>query len=59
GAVYLPGDISRAGDAERRAVDYLTGFDSYSFFNAANRLVMTGPTRTNVNDLRVVLVDPA
>lgn len=59
GAVYLPGDISSSRGAGRRAVDYLAGFDSYSFFGAADRLVMTGPTRTNVNDLRVVLVDPA
>lgn len=59
GAVYLPGDISNSRAAGRRAVDYLAGFDSYSFFGAADRLVMTGPTRTNVNDLRVILVDPA
>lgn len=58
GAVYLPGDIAKAREAGRRAVDYLAGFDSYSFFEAADRLVMTGPTRTNVNDLRVILVDP-
>ncbi|MFK8032857.1 MAG: glycerate kinase [Hyphomicrobiales bacterium] len=57
GAVYLPGDIASSREAGRRAVDYLAGFDSYSFFGAANRLVMTGPTRTNVNDLRVILVD--
>lgn len=59
GAVYLPGDIACAQNGGRRAVDYLAGFDSYSFFEASDRLVMTGPTRTNVNDLRVILIDPA
>lgn len=58
GAVYLPGDIALGQTAGRRAIDDMTGLDSYSFFEALNRLVMTGPTRTNVNDLRVVLIDP-
>jgi hydroxypyruvate reductase len=30
--------------------------DAYSYFAAVDALVMTGPTRTNVNDYRVVLV---
>lgn len=58
GAIYLPGDIALGHQAGRRAIDDLSGFDSYSFFEAINRLVMTGPTLTNVNDLRVILIDP-
>lgn len=58
GAIYLPGDIDLGRQADRRAIDDLSGFDSYSFFEAINRLVMTGPTLTNVNDLRVILIDP-
>lgn len=58
GALYLPGDIALGHQTGRRAIDDLSGFDSYSFFEAINRLVMTGPTLTNVNDLRVILIDP-
>ncbi len=32
--------------------------DSGAFFAALDRQVISGPTRTNVNDLRVILVDP-
>jgi hydroxypyruvate reductase len=35
--------------------EYLARNDSYRFFEALNDLVMTGPTGTNVMDLRVVL----
>ncbi|MEH6728710.1 MAG: glycerate kinase, partial [Hyphomicrobiales bacterium] len=58
GAIYLPGDIALGKQAGRRAINDLAAFDSYSFFAAINRLVMTGPTLTNVNDLRVILIDP-
>ncbi|MGJ8534829.1 MAG: glycerate kinase type-2 family protein [Alphaproteobacteria bacterium] len=58
GALYLPGDIALGHQAGRRAIDDLSAFDSYSFFEAINRFVMTGPTLTNVNDLRVILIDP-
>jgi hydroxypyruvate reductase len=37
---------------------YLANNDSYSFFDALGDLVFTGPTRTNVNDFRAVLIDP-
>jgi hydroxypyruvate reductase len=30
--------------------------DGYGFFSALGNLVVTGPTRTNVNDYRVILV---
>lgn len=43
--------------ADRRAMaTSLAGNDAYGYFAAAGRLVMTGPTLTNVNDFRAVLV---
>ncbi|MGB8437678.1 MAG: MOFRL family protein, partial [Burkholderiales bacterium] len=30
--------------------------DAYSFFQVLGDLVITGPTRTNVNDYRVILI---
>ncbi|SDG53023.1 glycerate kinase type-2 family protein [Pelagibacterium luteolum] len=35
---------------------YLDRNDAYTFFRAAKRLVVTGPTYTNVNDFRAILV---
>ena len=37
---------------------YLADNDAYSFFQAMNELLITGPTRTNVNDFRAILVLP-
>ncbi|HEX4414540.1 MAG TPA: DUF4147 domain-containing protein [Lacipirellulaceae bacterium] len=39
-----------------RPADYLARNDAYTFFENANGLFVTGPTRTNVCDLRVVVV---
>ena len=44
-----------------RAVDLnrlLSGDDSYTFFDACDLLITTGPTRTNVNDFRLILCHP-
>ena len=38
--------------------DYLQRNDAYSFFAAIEALLKTGPTHTNVCDLRILLVDP-
>jgi hydroxypyruvate reductase len=51
GAVWLPGLEKRPG--AREALDR---HDSYGFFKDAGALVVTGPTRTNVNDYRAILV---
>ena len=37
--------------------DYLARNDAYHFFEPLGALVKTGPTQTNVCDVRVVLVD--
>jgi glycerate-2-kinase len=38
------------------AADFLADNDAYSYFAALDRLVVTGPTLTNVNDFRAILV---
>ena len=47
------------GDTVRRNPDarrYLDRNDSYRYFQSLNDLVITGPTNTNVMDVRVILV---
>jgi hydroxypyruvate reductase len=38
---------------------YLANNDATPFFSATGDLILTGPTLTNVNDVRVILVDPS
>ena len=38
---------------------YLDNNDATAFFAATGDLLLTGPTLTNVNDIRVILVDGA
>jgi hydroxypyruvate reductase len=52
GAVLSPTSMKRGRDA--RAL--LEKHDSYGFFNALGDLVKTGPTLTNVNDYRAILI---
>ncbi|NKE45997.1 glycerate kinase [Roseomonas frigidaquae] len=56
GAICAPDTLARARAAglDPRAV--LGRHDSYSLFQALDDLLVTGPTLTNVNDLRAVLV---
>lgn len=51
GAIWSP-DLARRPEA--RAC--LEKHDSYGFFSAAQALVVTGPTRTNVNDYRAIVI---
>lgn len=48
--------VQRAKALGMNPADYLVGNDSNSFFGQLGDLIVTGPTRTNVNDLVVVLV---
>jgi hydroxypyruvate reductase len=41
----------RAESLGMSAADYLSRNDAYSFFEALNDLIRTGPSGTNVNDL--------
>lgn len=56
GAVVTPDTLQRAALTGLRIEDYLQRHDSYSFFAALDDLVITGPTYTNVNDFRAVLI---
>ena len=54
GAVVTPQTLASMGRAE--AQRYLDNNDAYSFFERVGGLVRTGPTLTNVNDVRMILV---
>lgn len=55
GAVADDASLSRARAAGMDPVRFLENNDTYSFFKAINDLVITGPTDTNVMDLRIML----
>ena len=56
GAQLTPDTLKRAADLGLDAEGHLAGQRSYDFFSALGDLVVTGPTRTNVNDLRIALI---
>ena len=56
GAIAAPDSLERGAKLKLNAAKMLTDNDGYSFFSALGDLVVTGPTRTNVNDYRVILV---
>jgi hydroxypyruvate reductase len=56
GAVLLPDTLARARALGVDAGRHLEANDSYGFFKALGDLVVTGPTRTNVNDYRAIVV---
>jgi hydroxypyruvate reductase len=58
GALLSPQTAARAQEKGLQAQKMLANNDGYSFFAALDDLVVTGPTRTNVNDYRVILVLP-
>jgi hydroxypyruvate reductase len=58
GAMVLPDTPARAVAAGIDLRARLTENDAYSVFAALGDLVVTGPTRTNVNDFRAILVEP-
>jgi glycerate-2-kinase len=56
GAVCAPDTLARAGAAGLDPRAMLAAHDSYGVFQALGDLLVTGPTLTNVNDVRAVLV---
>jgi len=56
GAVIAPDTLARAATGAIDAKALLADNDGYSFFSALDDLVVTGPTFTNVNDFRAILV---
>ncbi len=56
GAVMTPDTLSRARALGIDPAAHLADNDAFGFFAALGDLVTTGPTRTNVNDFRAILV---
>ena len=56
GAFVAPDTLERAAVRGLKAAAFLDRNDSYSYFSALGDLVVTGPTHTNVNDFRALLV---
>ncbi len=57
GAVIDPTTLSRASSLGLDPHQYLANNDSYGFFCQLGDLVETGPTLTNINDFRAILVN--
>ncbi|MBW8370110.1 MAG: glycerate kinase [Thiobacillus sp.] len=56
GAVIGPDTLLHARERGLDASVYLAAHDSHGFFSALGDLVVSGPTRTNVNDYRALLI---
>ena len=56
GALLRPDTLERAREAGIRAADRLDDNDGHGFFSALGDSVLTGPTMTNVNDFRAIVV---
>ncbi|HPR44863.1 MAG TPA: glycerate kinase, partial [Ottowia sp.] len=56
GALVAPDTLARARAAGLSLAEHRARHDAYGFFDALGDLVVTGPTHTNVNDFRAVLV---
>lgn len=59
GAVFGPDSLARARASGIDPAAMLADNDAYGLFHGLGDLVVTGPTRTNVNDFRAILVLPA
>ena len=58
GAIVTPDTLQRAWQLGLRAQDALACNDGHGFFEALGDAVVTGPTMTNVNDFRAILIAP-
>jgi glycerate 2-kinase len=56
GAIVTPDTLARGRATDLDARRYLSAHDSYSYFAVLGDLVRTGPTLTNVNDIRAILI---
>ncbi|MEI7610851.1 MAG: MOFRL family protein, partial [Rhodospirillaceae bacterium] len=59
GVLVFPETLTRAAAAGLDAKAALADNDTGGFFHCLGDLVRTGPTLTNVNDFRAIIVDPA
>jgi glycerate 2-kinase len=58
GAVFTPDTLARARAKGRDPQAMLDDNDGHSFFEMLGDSLVTGPTRTNVNDFRATLIAP-
>jgi len=58
GALTAPDSLARAASIGIDSKQRLADNDGYGFFCALDDLLITGPTRTNVNDFRAILIQP-
>ena len=56
GALWAPDSVARGRTLGLDPAKMLDDNDAYSLFAALDDLVVTGPTLTNVNDFRAILV---
>ncbi|HXF47405.1 MAG TPA: MOFRL family protein, partial [Burkholderiaceae bacterium] len=59
GAFATPDTLARALDRGIRPLDSLANNDGHGFFQALGDSLVTGPTLTNVNDFRAILITGA
>jgi hydroxypyruvate reductase len=57
GAIVVEDTLERARKLGLDPAEYLRTNNAHPFFEALGDLVLTGPTRTNVNDFRVILIN--
>ena len=59
GAIITPDTLARAAEHELSAKAHLANNDGYGLFAGIDDLVVTGPTHTNVNDFRAIIIERA
>ncbi|MEY3721758.1 MAG: hypothetical protein RL618_2277, partial [Pseudomonadota bacterium] len=57
GGLLYPDTLTRAWSKNMPALKYLENNDGHTFFSALGDSVITGPTLTNVNDFRAIVID--
>ena len=56
GAIIGPGTLTTGLKKDMDPAKFLANNDAYTYFSAIDSLIITGPTHTNVNDFRAVLI---
>ena len=56
GAFVMPDTLAQATAINMKLSEYMDRNDAYGFFDALGALFVTGPTHTNVNDFRALLI---
>ncbi len=54
--IWTPELAAEAAEKGLKMSSYLDRNDAWSFFNAIDALITTGPTHTNVNDFRAIII---